>query len=293
MKILLAGGTGFVGKALTEELIQSGHELFIISRTKRENVKSINYIEWDSKDLMNAVNNAEIVINLAGEPIAAKRWTSEQKDLLYKSRIETTKLLVNAINSSNKKPKKLINASAIGIYGNRDSEKLTEESSNGSDFLVKLCKDWESEAKNAKTNVVILRIGIVLGIGGGALQKMLPPFKMFIGGPLGSGSQWMSWISLHDVVGIIKYSIENNNVTGILNVASPNPVTNKEFSNILGKVLNRPSFAPVPAFALKLLLGEMSDVLLGGQKAMPERVIQLGYKFRHTELEDTLRKTIS
>lgn len=292
MRILLTGGTGFIGKNLSKELISCGHELTIVSRSKEKDTKNIKYIPWDKNLLQEAVNTSEIVINLAGEPIAGKRWTDEQKDLLYKSRIVTTQLIVNAINNATNKPKKLINASAIGYYGNRKDEKLTEDSSCGNDFLSALCKDWESEAKKAKTNVVILRTGIVLGKDGGALEKMLSPFKYFLGGTLGNGSQWMPWISLDDAVGLIQLAIENDSISGVINVVSPNPVTNKEFSNVLGKVLNKPSFLPAPALALKLLLGDMSGLLLGSQRVIPDKALQYGYKFKYFELEEFLRKTL-
>ena len=292
MKILITGGTGFIGKKLIAELISSGHELTIISRTERDNKKNITYIQWDKEILQYAINKSDIIINLAGESIAAKRWTKEQKDLLYKSRIITTQLIVNAINTSPNKPKKLISASAVGIYGNRGNEKLTEESQTGSGFLADLCKAWETEAKKAKTNVVILRTGIVLGAGGGALEKIIPPFKLFAGGPLGSGNQYMSWIAISDVIGLIKFAVENDSISGILNLTSPNPVTNKEFSSFLGKVLHRPSFIPAPEVALKLLLGEMSELLLDSQRVIPERTLQVGYKFKYFELEDTLIKIL-
>lgn len=289
MKVLVTGGTGFIGRSLAEELSQT-HAVTVISRTKRENQNNIKYILWDSKELMQAINETDIIINLAGEPIANKRWTEEQKEILRKSRIETTRLIVSAINNSIKKPKKLISASAIGIYGNRGDEILTEKSSLGNDFLANLCKEWESEANNAKVNVTILRIGIVIGEGGGALEKMLLPFKLFLGGPLGSGNQWMSWIALEDIIGIIKFAIENENATGILNAVSPNPVTNKEFSKTLGQILHRPSFIPTPEFALKIILGEMAGVLVGGQKAVPEAIVEQGYRFEFANLEGILKK---
>ncbi len=288
MKILLTGGTGFIGTLLSKELISSGHELTIISRSGTSNEKNIKFISWNQEVLQNAINNSDIVINLAGESIAKKRWTKEQKDLLYKSRIVTTQLLVNAINNSPNKPKKLISTSAVGIYGDRGDEKLTEDSSSGSGFLTNVCRDWEAEVKKAKTSIIILRLGVVLGKGGGALEKIILPFKMFVGGPLGSGNQYMSWIAVDDVIGLIKFAIENASVSGILNVTSPNPVTNKEFSNVLGKILHRPSFMPVPDFALKLLLGEMSELLLSSQRVLPERAMELGYKFRYADLEKAL-----
>lgn len=208
------------------------------------------------------------------------------------SRIKPTSIIVNAINNATNKPKKLISASAIGIYGNRQNEEITESSNVGNDFLATLCKEWESEAQKANTNVVILRIGLVLDKHGGILKKIIPPFKLFLGGPLGSGNQWMSWITLYDAVELIKLSVDNNNVSGILNLTTPNPVTNKEFSRILGEALRRPSFMLVPAFALKLFLGEMSDLLLSGQKVIPQRAIQYSYQFRHPELEGALKRIL-
>ena len=293
MKFLLTGGTGFIGKQLADKLNNSGHMLTIVTRNKKENTNKINYISWEEQEkLKEAINQADIVINLAGEPVAKKRWSKEQKDLLRQSRIVTTQLIVNAINSSPNKPKKLINASAVGIYGNRMEEKIVENSSTGDDFLASICKEWEGEALKAKTNVVILRIGIVIGSGGGALEKMLLPFKMFIGGPLGTGGQFMSWISLDDVVGLILFAAQNDKVVGVINAVSPNSVTNKEFSKILGQVLHKPSCALVPALALKILLGEMADLLLGGQKVYPKKAIEFGYKFKHPVLEDALKAAI-
>lgn len=290
MKILITGGTGFIGSSLVKELSLSGYELIVLSRDKHENKNGISFIQWESESLREAISKADIVINLAGEPLANKRWTSEQKKLIYDSRIAATRLLVRAINSSTNKPKKLISASAIGFYGNRYDEIVTENSSCGVGFLSDTCKNWEEEANKAETNVLILRTGLVLG-DGGALKKMLMPFKMFVGGPLGPGSQYMSWIHIHDMIQLIKFLVEKN-VTGIINVTSPNPVTNKEFSNVFGDVLSRPSFMPAPAFALKLLLGEMASLLLEGQRVLPERALQYGYKFKYPELEGALRSLL-
>ena len=296
MKIFLTGGTGFIGKALREELILDGHELIVLTRSnKRTSTEKLKYINWNWKepsDLAGLISQVDIVINLAGESIAKKRWSKEQKEKLLKSRTLPTKAIVDAINDSSKKPKRLISVSAIGIYGNRFDEEVTEFSSLGNDFLAHICKEWESEAQKAQTTVTILRIGIVLGKNGGALEKIIPPFKFFVGGPLGSGKQYMSWIALDDVVGLIKFACTNEKTSGIINAVSPNPVTNKEFSNILGKVLHRPSFMPAPDFALKLLLGEMSDLLLTGQKVIPKQAIKLGYKFKYPSLRDALAKSL-
>lgn len=297
MKILLTGGTGFIGKPLKHELVSLGHELFVLTRLKRENKERINYITWDIKnppDLSELTNQIDIVINLAGESITNKKWTKEQKEKIQTSRTLPTKILANAINNATTKPKKFISASAVGIYGNRGGEKITENSNLGNDFLATVCKEWEAEALKAKTNVVILRTGIVLGKQGGILKKMLPPFKMFIGGPLGSGRQWMSWISREDLISVIKFAMLNDKVSGILNVVSPAPATNLEFSNVLGEVLHSPSFMPAPSFALKLLFGEMADIMLEGQRVLPERLLkEYGFEFKYPELEGALRKILS
>lgn len=295
MKILITGGTGFIGWNLKKDLDLSGHDLFILTRTKRESTKDTKYITWHWKnptDITYLINEVDIVINLAGESISDNKWTKEQKETLRKSRIETTRLIVEAINNSSKKPKKLISASAVGIYGDRRDEIITEGSSLGNDFLANLCRDWEAEAGKANTNIVILRKGIVIGASGGALKKFLPPFKMFIGGSLGSGKQWMPWIHIDDVIGLIKFAIENDKVTGVLNATGPKPVTNKEFSNILGKVLHRPSFMPIPGFTLRIAFGEMADMLLSGQRAIPQKALGLGYEFKYKNLEDALRSIL-
>lgn len=295
MKVLLTGGTGFIGRPLKNQLISLGHEVFVLTRIQRTNVENLHYIQWSWKspeDLTELVNQVDVVINLAGEPVVGKRWTKEQKEILLKSRIKPTEALINAINSATKKPKKFISASAVGIYGNRFDEKLTEESSLGSDFLANLCKEWEACALKANTNVAIIRIGIVIGKEGGALKRMLPLFKMGLGGPLGTGKQWMPWISLRDTVDLIRFIIDYDNVTGIINAASPNPVTNEKFSKTLGKVLHRPVFLPAPDFALRLMLGEIADLILGGQRVIPERALQYGYNFKHEELGDALVRAV-
>ena len=293
MKILLTGGTGFIGKPLRKELYSLGHELFILTRAKKENSERLNFIYWDwhnPKDLTELVNEVDVVINLAGESIANEKWTKKQKEKILNSRINATKVLVNAINNATNKPKKFISASAIGIYGNGRDEKITEASPLGTGFLAGVCKEWERCAQEAKTNVVILRIGIVLGKNGGALKKIIPPFKVFLGGPLGSGNQWMSWITLQDIIGLIKFVLQNDSVTGILNATAPEPVTSKEFSDTLGKMINRPSYLPVPALILKILLGEMSCLMLEGQRVYPEKALQFGYKFKYPVLEAALRR---
>jgi len=243
--------------------------------------------DWES-----ALAGADGVINLAGEPIAKKRWTIKQKHQLRLSRIDTTVGLVRAIAKAKQKPKFLLNASAVGYYGPRGDETIGEEAEAGTDFLAALCRDWENEAMKAEklgVRVIRLRTGIVLGAGGGALAKMSPPFKFFVGGPLGSGAQWMSWIQLEDEVGLIVHLIENSQASGAVNATAPNPVTMKEFCRTLGQVIGRPSWAPVPAFALRLMLGEMAEMLLTGQRAVPTAAEKFGYRFRYPNLPEALR----
>jgi uncharacterized protein (TIGR01777 family) len=237
------------------------------------------------------LEGADAVINLAGESIAAKRWTAAQKELIVNSRLDATKVLVDAIGRVSAKPSVLVNASAVGYYGNVESGDVTEDHAKGTGFLADTCVRWEAEANRAKTlggRVVIIRIGIVLEKGGGALSKMIPPFQMFLGGPLGSGRQWFPWVHREDVIGAILFALQNPNLSGPVNAVSPNPVTMKEFCKALGRAMHRPSSAPVPAFMVKLLLGEMSEMLLTGQRAVPKKLQDAGYRFRYPELDNAL-----
>lgn len=296
MKIVLTGGTGFIGNSLQNSLIRQGHEVLVLSRRSAQNSNpSARYVLWDpvrGNEWEQSLRGADACINLAGEPIAAKRWTKAQKLKIIESRCDATHALAHAIQKLDKKPKVLINASAVGWYGPHGDEIITEEQRPGADFLAQTCKAWETHAVRAEDfglRVVRLRIGIVLEKGGGALQKMIPPFQFFIGGPLGDGRQWMSWIHREDVVGLILWALENSKVSGALNATAPNPVTMKEFAAALGKVMGRPSFAVVPGFVLKTLLGEMSDLLLKGQRVVPEKALRLGYQFKYPSLEPALR----
>ena len=295
MKILLAGGTGFVGKGLLEKLQSENNSIYVISRNpdahKHLENKNIEIIPWDDS-LISKMEVADAVINLTGEPVVGKRWTSSQKDLLASSRIDSTRVLVNAISKANKKPQVLINASAVGYYGSPENGKITESYKKGTGFLSDICEQWEKEAQKAKdfgVRVVTLRIGIVLEKNGGALSRMLLPFKLYTGGPLGSGKQWFPWIHRDDAVNAILFSLNNSNIQGPINLTSPEPVSMGEFCNVLGKVMHRPSWAPVPEFALKALLGEMSSVLLTGQRAIPKKLTDEGYKFSYPKLEDALK----
>jgi uncharacterized protein (TIGR01777 family) len=235
------------------------------------------------------------VINLAGEPIPAKRWTAAQKEKIRSSRINTTRALVVAMGKAKKKPSLLISSSAIGYYGPRGDEAVVEESEPGNDFVSQVCVQWEEEAQNAESfgvRVVCLRTGIVIGKGGGALAKMVLPFKLFAGGPIGSGRQWVSWIQLEDEVGLIVHLLQKEEASGAVNATAPVPVTMKVLCQTLGKVLHRPCWAPVPAFALRVLMGEMADVVVTGQRVLPAKAQQLGYTFKYPDLTEALRASI-
>lgn len=296
MKLVIAGATGFIGAKLVQELGKDFHSLVLLSRkpARQENGGNKTFLSWQPGQngaWEQSVDGADGVINLAGEPIAAKRWSARQKRVLRSSRIETTQALVAAIAKAQVKPKFLINASAVGYYGDRGDELLTEASPPRDDFLGRLCADWESEAKKAESHgvrVVLLRTGIVLGKGQGALKKMVPPFKMFVGGPLGSGQQWMPWVHVDDEVGLIKFLIEQEAARGAFNLTAPNPVTMEEFAAALGKTLNRPAWASVPAWVLALMLGEMADMLLGGQRTVPQAALALGYRFKYPRITAAL-----
>jgi uncharacterized protein (TIGR01777 family) len=301
MRIVLAGGTGFVGGALRESLASKGHELVILTRQSfRENqpVLRTRYRHWNppqSGTWENEVSGADAVINLAGEPIVGKRWTSEQKQKISQSRLGATQAIVRAIQTAKKRPFLFLNASAIGYYGPHGDEELTEDSPAGRDFLSETCRAWEAEALRAEEfgiRVVRLRIGIVLGDSGGALSKMLFPFKLGLGGPLGSGRQWMSWIHLKDLIGLMNFLIERKEIRGVVNGTAPNPVRMKEFAETLGCALHRPAFFPAPGFLLKILLGEMADVLLKGQRVFPARARAAGYVFQFSDLQPALEEII-
>ena len=296
MKLVISGATGFIGSELVSRLTGQNHTLTLLSRKPSAHPRAANiqWMVWDSGlpgSWQTALDGADGVINLAGEPIAAKRWSAARKQALRSSRIDTTRALVSAIAKANQKPRFLINASAVGFYGPHGDETLTEESPPGHDFLAQLCVAWEAEANKAKEHglrVALVRTGIVLGKGKGALAKMVPPFKFFVGGRLGSGKQWFPWIHLDDEVGLIKFLIDNEKADGPFNATAPNPVTTDEFCKALGKVLNRPSWAPVPASLLSLMLGEMAEMLLTGQRALPAAALKLGYQFKYQNVFDAL-----
>jgi uncharacterized protein (TIGR01777 family) len=294
MKILITGSTGLVGTALTQDLQRAGHT---VCRLVRPNTSSQSIgnaqgfdVNWNPStgELGGAAVGADAVVNLAGASIADGRWTSQRKQLLRSSRVDTTRALVQALAKMSARPRVLVSASATGIYGNRGDETLTESSQPGNDFLSEIAKEWESEALKAEVlgiRVVRARFGVILSRQGGALPQIMRPFQFGIGGKIGTGKQWMSWITLDDTVAILRLALENANVTGALNVVSPQPVTNADFTKVLATALHRPALFPAPAFALRLLLGEMADaLLLSSQRVQPAQLQKLNYKFHHPDL---------
>jgi uncharacterized protein (TIGR01777 family) len=296
MKLVITGATGFIGSVFVDQLSKQHHSLRLLSRKppRQMDVSNKEWIAWKpgaGGEWEQVVDGADGIVNLAGEPIAGKRWSVAQKQELRASRINATRSLVNAIAKANAKPKFLISSSAVGYYGPHGDEILTEESSPGSDFLSRLCVEWEDEACKAEAHgvrVALIRTGIVLGKGKGALAKMVPPFKLFLGGPLGSGKQWMPWIHIDDQIGVLSFLMEKDNAHGAFNATAPNPVTMGEFSKALGEALKRPSWASIPASVLSLILGEMADMLLTGQRALPQAALDLGYKFKFQRVRDAL-----
>ncbi len=300
MKIAVTGGTGFIGSALCDRLTELGHALVLISSrpAPTQPLPKREWVTWQPSKpgkWEEAVEGVDAVINLAGEPIPAKRWSAAQKEKIRSSRINTTRALVVAMGKAKMKPRLLINSSAIGYYGPRGDEAVVEETEPGNDFVSQVCVEWEEEAQKAESlgvRVVCLRTGVVLGKGGGALAKMVLPFKLFVGGPIASGKQWVSWIQLEDEVGLIAHVLEKEDASGAVNATAPDPVTMKELCQTLGKVLHRPSWATVPAFALRVLLGEMADMVVTGQRVLPEKALQLGYTFKYPDLTEALRASI-
>jgi uncharacterized protein len=300
MRLVVTGAKGFVGTVLCARLLQQGHTLTLFTRGSPRDVGTAakRWVQWTPGALGEwgaALDGVDGVIHLAGEPIAARKWNDIQRRRIEKSRVDGTNSLVQAIAKAEPKPTFLISASAVGYYGPRGDELITEDSPPGDDFLSAVCRAWEEEAKKAERlglRVVRLRTGVVLGSGGGALTKMAQPFKFFVGGPLGSGRQWMSWIQLEDHVRLILQLIDNAQANGPVNATAPNPVRNKEFCQTLGKVLRRPCWAPVPGFALRLALGEMAEMLLTGQRVMPAAAQKLGFQFRYPNLEEALQASM-
>jgi len=304
MRLLLLGCTGFVGKELVPALLKEGHELCIISRKNINNLKinipldKFNFLKidlskkqnWSNENLLSNLKDSDGIINLIGEPIADKKWTDIQKEEIKKSRINTTKFLMETLKKSRINPKVIVNGSAIGFYGTSLTQEFNENSQSGNDFLANLCNKWE-EVANGKpffSRLVIFRIGIVLEAEGGALGKMLPVFKIGLGGPIGDGNQWMSWIHRSDLCGLIIKALVDKQFSGVYNAVAPEPVLMKYFSKTLGRCLKRPDLLPVPGSILKLLLGDGAKLVLEGQKVISIKLQEKIYKFKYPLLEKAI-----
>ena len=300
MRVLISGVTGFIGSRLAAELSQTGHQLWGLSRDPESARKKVPQLSdafaWNpvaQQPPAGALESVDAVIHLAGEPVTG-RWTDKKMQRIRDSRVLGTRHLVKAMEGANRPPV-LVSGSAIGYYGDRGDTELTVDSGPGDDFLANTCREWEAEARKAEalgTRVVIVRTGIVLGDDGGALEAMLPPFKMGVGGPLGSGRQWWSWIHRDDLVGILQTAIEDTSMQGVYNGTAPNPMRQKEFAKVLGKVLHRPAFMPAPAFALKIVLGGFSTELLSSKRVLPQRLTEGDFTFRYPQLEPALRAAL-
>jgi uncharacterized protein (TIGR01777 family) len=295
MLIVIAGGTGFLGRALHSHFRAAGHEVRLLTR---QHASGHNEVQWQpdghSGPWASALENCDAVVNLSGAGIADARWTKARKELLRSSRVLSTRSLVTAIRRASEPPRTLVNASGVGYYGDRGSELVTEETPAGQDFLAKLCIEWEREAMHAAaaTRVVVLRNGVVLDASGGALGKMLLPFRLGLGGPLGSGTQYFPWIHQEDWLALVTALITRADVAGPVNATAPTPATNAAFTRALGRALGRPTFIPVPAFALRAALGELADTVLTGQRAIPKRAQEMGLTFRYPEIEPALRALV-
>ena len=304
MRLLLLGCTGFVGKELVPALLKEGHELCIISRKNINNLKinipldKFKFLKidlskkqnWSNENLLSNLKDSDGIINLIGEPIADKKWTDIQKEEIEKSRINTTKFLMETLKKSRINPKVIVNGSAIGFYGTSLTQEFNENSQSGNDFLANLCNNWE-EVANGKpffSRLVIFRIGIVLEAEGGALGKMLPIFKIGLGGPIGDGNQWMSWIHRSDLCGLIIKALVDKRFSGVYNAVAPEPVLMKYFSKTLGRCLKRPDLLPVPGTILKLLLGDGAKLVLEGQKVISIKLQEKKYKFKYPLLEKAI-----
>jgi uncharacterized protein len=304
MNIVIAGGRGFLGHALSVQLAADGHRILTLTRGRISSGQPWEHARgehtWTPDGTAGswaaALEGADAVVNLAGESIAEGRWTASRKRGILDSRILATRSLVAAIGQMKRPPSVLVSSSAQGYYGDRGDEELTEESSPGAGFLADVCREWEREARRAeaRARVVLLRTGIVLAAGGGALPRMLLPFRLFAGGPLGSGRQFMSWIHLDDWVGIARQAIVDEGARGPRNLGSPQPLRNREFSTLLGHAMHRPSVLPAPAFALRLALGEMAaPLLLASTRMIPAGVLSDGYRFRHEEAGEAIASLLA
>jgi uncharacterized protein len=298
MKILITGSTGLIGTALQKSFKEKGYEMLLASRSEP---KDDGHIQWNmdtgfADEDLSRLEGLDAVIHLAGENVSGLRWTDEKKKAIRDSRVFGTRTMIEAFARLEKKPKVFVAGSATGFFGDRGDDEMTEASPAGTTFLAEVCKEWEAESRRAEDmgiRTVLLRTGIVLSKDGGALATMLTPFKLGVGGVVGSGKQWMSWVSLDDVVAIVNFVLDNETMRGAVNVVAPNPVTNEEFTKTLGSVLYRPTFLPLPEFAVNLVFGEMGDaLLLDSTRVVPKRMNDAGYEFKYTRLKAALEHAV-
>ena len=302
MRVVIAGGSGFLGLPLAQRLSAEGHDVLILTR-RRDFMAGdgrVRAITWtphgDAGGWASEIDGAGAVVNLAGESIGAKRWTAGRKQRILESRLLATRSMVAAIRRAAVPPSVLVNGSAVGYYGPHGDEIVTEETRAGADFLAHVCVQWEAEAERAssdRTRVVCMRTGLVLETSGGALPRMLPPFRLGVGGPLGTGHQYWPWIHRDDWMALVRWTIQSPSVSGPVNATAPQPVTNQEFAAALGRAIRRPALLPMPAFALRLILGEMADgLLLSGQRAVPQRAEHGGFTFRYAHVDEALQAVL-
>lgn len=293
-KIVITGGTGFLGSSLVEDLVKEGYNCIVFTRSPEEykNTDSIEYVEWipESSYLTKYISGSKAVINLAGAPIAGKRWSPEYKKKIIDSRVDTTKALVEAVNQCTEKPEKFLSSSASGYFGDRGDEILTEESAPGNNFLAEVCIKWEAATENLSKNVelIIFRTGIVLHPDNGALEQILKPIKWYVGGSLGKGNQYFSWIHVADWKRFLIFALLKNGIGQKNNLSAPNPVTNNVLTKAIGKVYKRPTLFRVPSFILKLVLGESASMVLDSQRMIPENILKANFRFEYELIEEAL-----
>jgi len=304
MKIVIAGGSGFLGRALSARLADDAHDIVVLTRREVAGSGRIRYITWrpdgtapppeagQPAGWAREVETADAIVNLAGEGIADRRWTASRKRALLDSRVHSTRSLVAAIRAASTRPRAFVQASGIGYYGTAGDDLLDESSPPGSDFLARLCMNWEAEARAVEAlgcRLAIVRNGVVLARHGGALKRMLPPFLFFVGGPIASGRQYLSWIALDDWTALVAWALATTTASGAINATAPEPVTNAQFAQALGQALHRPSWIAVPGFALRLLVGELADAgLINGQRVAPKRALSLGFAFQYLRIDSAL-----
>ncbi len=303
MRYIITGGTGLIGSALTQELLKADHEIIVLSRNPKKYQKKIDprikLIQWNGKNgegWFELITSGTVIINLAGANIASKRWSKKRKKLILESRVNAGKAVVDAIEKANEKPSVLVQASAIGYYDYHNSKEFTEDDGPGSGYLSEVVQAWEASTDGVEAlgvRRIVTRIGLVLSSEGGALKKMMPMFKFYVAGPFGSGEQWYSWIHIKDLVSAFLFLISCESCKGPYNITSPEPVKNKDFVKLIGKVMGKPVWMKYPTFLLKIMLGEMASTLVNGQKVLPKRLLELGFRFQFPKLIDALNDLLS